>query len=279
MDGLGVAIPSITGAEGPSCNDFALGSIFYSREGIVEAKLHRHLKRAVDWGQQPELHAVAVVSGCENHKDMGGLLMKDGRDFLIYLTSGRDTDALAGSRKLGRNVRVIRRIKGDNPLQPRPSHSQYVYIYCGLYEVTDSWQIAASKASSSYFRMMRVPGQAGLKPQQMFFKSVRSAAAHSFSMTWKAYAQLLHKDPSVPCEQVNPLEHTGISPQLDAELDSYDLCDVCGIDGNDIPMTRCGCCLQNSQETVACLGCIPKDHVEWIQGDQDKRHWRCRRCR
>lgn len=48
------------------CADFALGSIFYSREGIVEAKLHRHLKRAVDWGQQPELHAVAVVSGMCN---------------------------------------------------------------------------------------------------------------------------------------------------------------------------------------------------------------------
>ncbi|KAL3146098.1 hypothetical protein ABBQ38_015447 [Trebouxia sp. C0009 RCD-2024] len=26
-------------------------------------------------------------NGCENHKDMGGLLMKDGRDFLIYFTS------------------------------------------------------------------------------------------------------------------------------------------------------------------------------------------------
>ena len=114
---------------------------------------------------------------------------------------------------------------------------------------------------------------------QMYFKSSRSTAAHSFSMTWKAYGQVLQKDCSLPCEQVKPLEHTGIAPQLDAELDSYDLCDVCGIDGNDIPTTRCGCCQQNSQETVACIACIPKDHAEWIQSDEDQRHWRCRRCR
>ena len=114
---------------------------------------------------------------------------------------------------------------------------------------------------------------------QMYFKNSRSTAAHSFSMTCKAYGQVLHKDCSVPCEQVNPLEHNGITAKLDAELDSYDLCDVCGIDGNDIPMTRCGCCQQNSQETVACIACIPKDHAEWIQGDEDQRHWRCRRCR
>ena len=51
-------------------------------------------------------------------------------------SGGKDTDALAGSRKLGKNVRLIRRIKGANPLQqPRPLHSQYVYVYCGLYEV------------------------------------------------------------------------------------------------------------------------------------------------
>lgn len=98
-------------------------------------------------------------------------------------------------------------------------------------------------------------------------------------MTWKAYAQVLKKDCSVPCEQINPLEGSRINPQLDAELDSYDLCDVSGIDGNETAMTRCGCCLQHGQETVACLGCIPRDHADWIQADEDQHHWRCRRCR
>ena len=114
---------------------------------------------------------------------------------------------------------------------------------------------------------------------QMFFETKKSCTAHANLKTWQAYAETMQKDCSVPCEQINSLEGTNISAQHDAVLDSYDLCDTCGIDGNELPMARCGCCLEKQQETVACLTCIPKDHVAWIQADEDRHHWRCRRCR
>lgn len=114
---------------------------------------------------------------------------------------------------------------------------------------------------------------------QMFFKYNNSKEAESFRKTWKAYEQILQKDCSKPCEQINPFEGTGINAVLDAKLDKYDLCYVCGIDGDDIPMTRCGCCQQNQQETVACLTCIPRQQAEWIQSDEEHHHWRCKRCR
>lgn len=51
------------------------------------------------------------------------------------MSGGKDTEALAGSRKLGRNVHVIRQIRGANPLQTTHLRSQFVYVYSGLYEV------------------------------------------------------------------------------------------------------------------------------------------------
>lgn len=103
--------------------------------------------------------------------------------------------------------------------------------------------------------------------------------AHAFTMTWKAYAETLRQDCSTPCEQCNPHNGSGIDPQHDAELDTYDLCDTCGIDGNEIKMMRCGCCQQKGQETVACLSCVPQEQLLWLLDDEDERHWRCRRCR
>ena len=112
----------------------------------------------------------------------------------------------------------------------------------------------------------------------MFFATKKSSIAHANWKTWQAYTETLQKDCSVPCEQIDPNEGTGISAENDAKLATYDLCDVCGIDGNGWKMAVCGCCLHTSQETVACLSCIPKDHAEWIQADEDQHHWRCRRC-
>lgn len=43
----------------------------------------------------------------------------------------RDTEALVGSQKLGKKVRVIQKVSGTNPDLTK----QCVYIYCGLYEV------------------------------------------------------------------------------------------------------------------------------------------------
>ena len=113
---------------------------------------------------------------------------------------------------------------------------------------------------------------------QMFFDTDSDIAGGNW-MTWQAYTETLQKGCSVPCEQINPFEGSGISAKKDAKLASYYLCDVCGIDGNGWPAARCGCCQEKHQETVACLSCIPKDHAEWIQADEDQHHWRCRRCR
>lgn len=114
---------------------------------------------------------------------------------------------------------------------------------------------------------------------QMFFDTKKSPTAHANWMTWRAYTETLQKDCSVPCEQLNPSQSTGISAEKDSELATYNLCDMCGIDGNGWKMARCGCCQENRQETVACLSCIPKAHVVWIQADEEQHHWRCRRCR
>ena len=50
-------------------------------------------------------------------------------------SGGKDTEALAGSQRLGKKVRVVRKVKGPNPTQTISSQDQYVYIYCGQYEV------------------------------------------------------------------------------------------------------------------------------------------------
>jgi len=39
----------------------------------------------------------------------------------------------------------------------------------------------------------------------MTFRHGNSLEGHSFKMTWKAYEQLLQRDCSVPCEQINLL--------------------------------------------------------------------------
>ena len=88
------------------------GTVFYSRKAVMQAELHRHGTKGVDWKKDPEIYADAVISGTcqyymfsnvcsdlagipycptwgagsESNKDMGGLLMQDGRDFLIYHT-------------------------------------------------------------------------------------------------------------------------------------------------------------------------------------------------
>ena len=51
-------------------------------------------------------------------------------------SGGVDVQALAGSQRLGMQIRLIRKVKGANPFQAkRPLQMQYVYLYCGLYEV------------------------------------------------------------------------------------------------------------------------------------------------
>ena len=75
---------------------------------------------------------------------------------------------------------------------------------------------------------------------------------------------------------INPLEGTRTSAEEDADIARYDSLDVCGIDRNGWRMTRCGCCLEKHQPTLACGSCIPKVLAAWVQADQDQRHWQCR---
>ncbi len=57
---------------------------------------------------------------------------------------GVDSIAMQGSQKLGTPVRVIRRALGDNAHQASRRNAQsakqrqYVYVYCGRYEVQTS---------------------------------------------------------------------------------------------------------------------------------------------
>ena len=104
-------------------------------------------------------------------------------------------------------------------------------------------------------------------------------AAHAFVMTWKAYEEALQKDCSTPCQRINPNNGSGLGVANDIELATYDLCDVCGMDGNMIRMLKCGCCQEAGRETVACLACVPQDHARWVMANDECRHWRCRRCR
>lgn len=190
------------------------GTVFYSRVEVMTAKLHKHSQRGVDFVRVPELHAHAIISGDGKNKDMGGLLTTGGLDFLIYFTGGVDVQPLAGSQTLGMQIRLIRKVKGANPFQAkRPLQMQYVYLYCGLYEVVAGWQINEQQLCS-HFKLIRVPGQVPLTPQQMFFKYNNSKEAESFRKTWKAYEQILQKDCSKPCEQINPFEGTGINAVL-----------------------------------------------------------------
>ena len=114
---------------------------------------------------------------------------------------------------------------------------------------------------------------------QIAFAPAAKVQAFSFSMTWWAYSDLLKQDCSTPCEKADPHKGTGLGAELDARLDELDLCDVCGMDGPNIQMQRCGCCQDKGMETVACLSCIPAEELHWVLADQDYRHWRCTQCR
>ena len=103
---------------------------------------------------------------------MGGLLQQGGRDVLVYnagrwqlavslhslsstshckqalygpgVEGGVDSIAMQGSQRLGTPVRVLRRVHGDNAPQASRRNAQsakerqYVYVYCGRYEVHTS---------------------------------------------------------------------------------------------------------------------------------------------
>ena len=87
------------------------------------------------------------------------------------------------------------------------------------------------------------------------------------------------QDCSSPCEKCEPNTFRCANATLQAKLETYDLCDMCGLDGNDIKMARCQCCEEQGKETVACYSCIPQQMLRWLIVDEDQRHWRCRRCR
>ncbi|KAL0046569.1 hypothetical protein WJX82_004050 [Trebouxia sp. C0006] len=197
------------------------GTVFFDREQVRLAKLHRHTQRGVDFLKNPELHAIAIISsrsgetkpccGLGTNKDMGGLLQQGGRDMLVYhagVEGGVDSIAMQGSQKLGTPVRVIRRALGDNAHQASRRNAQsakqrqYVYVYCGRYEVVDGWKASDPRWVPSgvrwYFKLLRLPGQAPLIPQQMTFRQGNSLEGHSFKMTWKAYEQTLQRDCCFP---------------------------------------------------------------------------------
>ncbi|DBB03349.1 TPA: hypothetical protein ACH3X3_010723 [Trebouxia sp. C0006] len=167
------------------------------------------------------------AGGLGTNKDMGGLLQQGGRDMLVYhagVEGGVDSIAMQGSQKLGTPVRVIRRALGDNAHQASRRNAQsakqrqYVYVYCGRYEVVDGWKASDPRWVPSgvrwYFKLLRLPGQAPLIPQQMTFRQGNSLEGHSFKMTWKAYEQTLQRDccfpevglETVACHTCIPLE-------------------------------------------------------------------------
>ncbi len=94
------------------------------------------------------------------------------------------------------------------------------------------------------------------------FRRGNSLEGLAFKVTLKAYKQTLKRDCTMPCKQINPHDETGLGAEHDAELAGYNLCDVCGIDGNGNPMASCGCCQQAGQETAACLTCIPLERLQ-----------------
>ena len=74
------------------------------------------------------------------------------------------------------NLLIIHRTECDSYFTTSQSFLQHGVHKCVtkhtllpayIVQVTDGWQIAASKEAHSYFRLMRVSGQAALTPQQV----------------------------------------------------------------------------------------------------------------
>ena len=111
----------------------------------------------------------------------------------------------------------------------------------------------------------------------MFYKNGDSVQARGFRTTYKIYRELLGKDCSQPCQRLDPQEGNPIPTGSGC---TCDLCEVCGINGDQIGMIMCECCSERGKEVQACYSCLPYQQLQWLLDDPEAvHHWRCRSCR
>ncbi|KAL0040124.1 hypothetical protein WJX79_007702 [Trebouxia sp. C0005] len=135
-------------------------TFFESRSQVKEAGLHSLLRSGVDSSTHGGLHATAVVLDGHTSKDMGGLLQEHGRDFLFYFVGQKDAIKLQGTHAMKKSLEVIRKVCRAAS-----------YVYCGKYEVVEWWPVKQNEQEQKedvgyYFKLLRLPNQAVLVPQQ-----------------------------------------------------------------------------------------------------------------
>ncbi|KAL0022962.1 hypothetical protein WJX77_011982 [Trebouxia sp. C0004] len=250
-------------------------TFFESRSQVKVAGLHSLLRNGVDSSTCGGLHATAVVSDGHISKDMGGLLQEDGRDFLFYFVGQKDAVKLQGTFAMKKSLEVIRKVCRAAS-----------YMYCGKYEVVEWWPVKQKEQEQKedvgyYFKLLRLPNQAVLIPQQILFSSQTSLRAKTFCSTRQAYQTVFEGDCSKPVErlasQFISALHSHSGTQKDV-LKLYNLCDRCGMDDKAPEVMLCECCKDKGGETCSCRTCIPADELEWL--DAAGTHcWRCKHCR
>lgn len=250
-------------------------TFFESRSQVKEAGLHSLLRNGVDSNTHGGLHATAVVLDGQISKDTGGLLQEDGRDFLFYFVGQKDAVKLQGTYAMKKSLEVIRKVCRAAS-----------YMYCGKYEVIEWWPVKQKEQEQKedvgyYFKLLRLPNQAVLVPQQISFSSQTSLRAKTFHSTRKAYQTVFERDCSKPVERlasqfISALHsHKGTPKDV---LRRYSLCDRCGMDDKAPEVMLCECCKDKGGETCSCRTCIPADELEWL--DAVEEHcWRCKHCR
>lgn len=119
---------------------------------------------------------------------------------------------------------------------------------------------------------------------QMAFRANTVSMCRAFQLTREAYEVALQRDCSRPCERIDACNGSGIDAEHDAMLETYNLCDVCGMTAGKVDncqgeMNVCGCCTDNHRSTLACTSCIPWEVWVWLQQDPENHHWLCKCCR
>lgn len=112
------------------------GTTFQYRQDLIDAELHSSPAGAICYRGHPVQHVYTVLSnGGGYHKNVGGLLQQSGRDFLLYQAGSTklkaDVLAFHANMEAGLPVRVICKVLKENSA----SSSDYLYLYCGKYDV------------------------------------------------------------------------------------------------------------------------------------------------
>ena len=111
---------------------------------------------------------------------------------------------------------------------------------------------------------------------QMYYKDGKSVNALGFSTTRHIYKEGLGMSCMEPCERIDP-QHIGnfLTPAVPC-----DICEVCGINGDQITMMVCECCTEQGREVQVCCSCLPQKQLQWLLDDPEcSHHWRCSSCR